>query len=227
MEQYEGTASISLDIQCASIVSNETRLHAIDCPPAHLGPPEVLHHEKVENDVTECDSFIKDINISKMIVNKDHQFLVMDKGHLKYEYRKKVQCREEGSCFTIQMYINNDSKTPQGRAVILQVLQNRQKFVLCCCEEGNEKRVYPKQQESLPDIIEDSHHEAVFFLQRVEPTVVSRATSEQRGKFKFESAKWPHWFLSYGDKDELVTLVLNEDEDVNARIEVTLMSPKY
>ncbi|XP_035288054.1 uncharacterized protein LOC118235124 isoform X1 [Anguilla anguilla] len=187
---------------------------------------EEIAFEEIAVSDDECDSLMRDRCTRKIIKNKDHQFLVVEpNGSLKFEYRNDVS---DDSCFLFQMYKNNCQSTPRGVAIIIHVLLNEQQCVLSCVEEGNQKYVYAKQPESpLPDIIEDSQHEAVFFLQRVRPPVVIPGRGEQYGKYKLESAKWPNWYFSFRGVAEVTEPVLSKvtDDIVNEQIEVSIMSP--
>ncbi|XP_061105216.1 interleukin-1 beta-like isoform X2 [Conger conger] len=200
---------------CVSLRENEAHCHAQSETTATMGLCVSLRENEAHCHEDECDDLTRITSIMERIMNKNQQFLVMKpNGSLKFQYM--IGPSDNGR-FLFQMYCNNYEGTPLGHAITLQVDLNNQKYVLCCSGEGMEKNICAKQQDApLPHIIEDSRHEAVFFLQKLRPA----------GKFKIESAKWPNWYLSFKGASE-PKLVLSEVTDgvVNENIEFRIRPP--
>ncbi|XP_064157130.1 interleukin-18-like isoform X1 [Anguilla rostrata] len=160
---------------------------------------------EVMNTGLKYDGFKADKCLTRVIQNKNKQFLVVDAGCLRFEERNKRESRKEECLFEICCYQNSDMSA--GLPVILSVCDGGENRIICCYDDGNEKCVYAKLQDlPLPGYIEESNHEAIFFLQSVK---------EQRNCYRFKSSLWPKWFLTSEEGDDLVKLVLRKaGEDV-------------
>ncbi|KAG7471370.1 hypothetical protein MATL_G00123890 [Megalops atlanticus] len=182
-------ASMSADCRCVKV--------------AHVTEDEIFF--QVEDEDLDTDGFKRSHKcLIKMIQNKDQQFLVVDKELLKFERRNQEQCRSDDCHFKIFPYMNSNPFGRLGQPVILTVSDGRDSRVLCCREEGSGRGIYAKIQDP-PDNIEESSHEAIFFLQ---------AMKERCGGYRVESSLWRQWFLTFKAENQyLVKLVLRKVED--------------
>uniref|UniRef100_A0A4W5QCF5 Interleukin-18 n=1 Tax=Hucho hucho TaxID=62062 RepID=A0A4W5QCF5_9TELE len=170
----------------------------------------------------ESDDFKKETNkcFQRMIQIKSNQFLVVDEECLKFEERNMEQCKADDCRFNIQFYRNNDIDKNRGSAVILSVTSPcKQTYMVCCNNNGDQKIVSAKPLEQpLPDQIDYSQHEAVFFMELIPGT----------SQYRFKSSLWCRWYLSFeaGRDPELIKLVLREvpEDVVDERCSVCLLT---
>uniref|UniRef100_A0A0E9X6I1 Interleukin-18 n=1 Tax=Anguilla anguilla TaxID=7936 RepID=A0A0E9X6I1_ANGAN len=164
---------------------------------------------EVMNTDYESDGYKKDKKcLTRVIQNNKKQFLVVDAECLRFEERNKRESRKEECQFSICCYQNSDSGISTGVPVILMGLDKGENRIICCCDNAKGKGVYAKPQEQpLPTYIEESSHNAVFFLQSVKG---------QSNFYRIKSSLWPNLFLGFEEEgDDLVKLVLREaGEDV-------------
>uniref|UniRef100_W5MG35 Uncharacterized protein n=1 Tax=Lepisosteus oculatus TaxID=7918 RepID=W5MG35_LEPOC len=140
--------------------------------------------------------------LSRMIRNKNHQFLVADQG-LVFENGPVEQAPFADRRFSIEMY--GTTECARGVAVVIRFFSEGCWHVVRCTQEGSRKKVEASpQSEQVPDYVPDSCNDAVFFLQAVEG---------QSNKFMFESSRWRCWFLAFSAEGGFYKLVLQPRAD--------------
>ncbi|XP_077398025.1 uncharacterized protein LOC144033667 isoform X2 [Festucalex cinctus] len=174
-------------------------------------------------DVDETDGSISDdsfsrsrhcVLLSTSIRNKDNKYLCLrdDSQFEVQNLTKQQQCLPDCK-FNFVFYNESGHKVRKGNAVMLYAHKNGTKMVVCC---NDRREIYPKAMD-IPNKIETSKHEAVFYMIPL---------PEGTKKCLLESSLHPREFLGFEPEENnpsQLTLVLHHAfDEVDECCQITL-----
>ncbi|XP_077422479.1 interleukin-18-like [Vanacampus margaritifer] len=190
-------------------------------PVEFVGVCDGRFHFQALFDVDETDGHVKEdcfrrsCNcLSTSIRNKDNKYLLLgDDSQFKVLNLTKQQQGSPDCKFNFQFYDESGHKVRRGFAVMLYANKNGTKMVVCC----NEKReIYPKAMD-IPDNIEPSKHEALFYMIPVPGGAK---------KCMLESSLHPHEVLGFEPEEnnpsQLILVLHHAFDEVDECCQITL-----